>query len=548
MRRAHALFPAPARSLALALTAALLLGGCGGDAGEQGSSSRPSDPSLKPLPELVISYGNNSRPYMPNPNEVATQIAIVLRDVGFDVQLRKEEWASYLNLVKNGKHQMALMGWSADYPDADNFLYVLLDKENAVEGSANNISFYRDEQVHEWLTAARQSHDTAERLELYKKAQEKIFDDCPMIPLVYTQKAIAFRKGFGPLDVEAMMHPLLRLVTEPKDGTLVFLRGQDSVRLDPGDVSDGESSKVIEQVFDTLTRFTPGTTDVEPSLATSWTSSKDHKTWTFQIRAGVSFHDGSPVDGEAVVNAFERQRDPKHPQHFPDGSWEFWQGLFGFVEKVELGSGPMEVVFRMNAPAPPFFLAQLAQFSASIPSKKALDELGEKFRRAPVGSGPFRFVSWDSDVAITLERNEDYWDGAPALKQVVFRIGENATVRSRRLRDAQQADLIDNLDLETIAALEQDPNVTVVRKPGTNVCYLSLNNLRPPFDDKRVRQAIAWALSHARIVKYAYRDLALPATTPVPPTLPAHHKGLVLRKRDVEKAKALLREAGYDAH
>ena len=520
----------------LALLAILALVGCAGDDGT-GSGGKP----LK----VVLSYGNNSRPYMPNPSSVATQVAIALRSIGIEVTLQKEEWASYLNLVKNGEHQMALLGWSADYPDADNFLYVLLDKDNARPGSANNISFYRDDEVHEWLMAARTSHDPEERIRLYHKAQEKIFDDCPMIPLVYTEKAIAYRKGFGPLGVEPVTHPVLRRVTEPKDGTLVYLRGQDSVRLDPGDVSDGESSKVIEQVFDTLLRFKPGTAEVEPSLATSWAHSDDMATWTFQIREGVKFHDGSPLNGEAVVNAFERQRDKAHPHHFPDGSWEFWQGLFGFVEKVELGATPMEVVFRLSQPAPPFFLAQLAQFSSSIPSKAALDKLGDGFRRNPVGTGPFRLVDWKSDVSITLERNDSYWDGAPALKQVVFRVSENAAVRSRRIRDNQQADLIDNLDPETVHGLEEDKNVVVARMPGINVGYLAMNTMKKPFDDKRVRQAVAFALNKDRIVQLSYRGLAKAATTPVPPTLPAHHEGITDRKRDAAKARALLKEAGF---
>ncbi len=528
--------------LAIVLSLALLLlaPGCGRtDDGGVGADG------LKPLPTLVLSYGNNSRPYMPTPGSVATQIKLALRSIGFKVELRKEEWASYLNLVKNGGHQMALLGWSADYPDADNFLYVLLDKDNARLGSANNISFYRDEEVHAWLRQARSSHDSAERLRLYHLAQAKIFDDCPMIPLVYTEKTIAYNKAFGPLAAEPVTHPLLRLVTKPKDGTLVFLRGQDSVRLDPGDVSDGESSKVIEQVFDQLLRYKPGSTEVEPSLATSWTHSDDFKTWTFQIRKGVTFHDGSPLDGAAVVNAFERQRDPQHPQHFPDGSWEFWQGLFGFVAKVELGAHPMEVVFHLSEPAPPFFLQQLAQFSASIPSKKALDTYGVKFRLHPVGTGPFRFVSWESDVAITLDRNEAYWDGAPALKRVIFRIGENPTVRSRRLKDHQNADLTDNLDPESVPSLEADPSLAVSRIPGMNVGYLALNTMKPPFNDKRVRQAVAWALNKARIVALSYRGLAQVATTPLPPTLPSHDRTIQPRVRDAAKAKALLREAGY---
>jgi peptide/nickel transport system substrate-binding protein len=216
------------------------------------------------------------------------------------------------------------------------------------------------------------------------------------------------------------------------------------------------------------------------------------------------------------------------------------------VSKVELGDGPMDVVFRLSEPAPPFFLAQLAQFSSSIPSKVALDKYGTAFRRKPVGTGPFKLTSWESDVAITLERNDDYWDGAPALEKVVFRISQNATVRSTRLRSDQQADLIDNLDPQTVEQLVADEHVEVSRMPGINVAYLAMNNMKPPFDDKRVRQAVAYALNKDRIVQLAYRGMAKAATTPVPPTLSTHNSEIQDRTRDVEKAKALLREAGYD--
>lgn len=528
-------------SASVLLALLLGLGACGSkDGGGGDDHGIPIEPV-----RITLSYGNNSRPYMPSPSSVATQVAIALRDVGFDVTLDKKEWASYLQMVKNGEHQMALLGWSADYPDADNFLYVLLDKDNAVPGRANNISFYTSEEVHERLMAARNTHDRAERTRLYHEAQEIIFEDCPMIPLVYTEKAIAYRKGFGPLGVEAMSHPILRLVTEPVDGTLSYLRGQDSVRLDPGDVSDGESSKVIEQVFDTLLRFKPGTTEVEPSLATSWTSSEDKATWTFQIRPDVKFHDDSPVDGAAVVNAFERQRDPEHPHHFNDGAWEFWHGLFGFVKQVRLGAHPMEVVFELDGPAPPFFLGQLAQFSSSIPSKAALDKLGKDFRSNPVGSGPFKFVRWETGVSIHLARNDAYWDGAPKLASVVFRNSNDPTVRSRRLRTNKDADLIDNIDPETVPQLEQDGDIAVARMPGVNVGYLAMNTTKKPFDDKRVRQAVAYALNKARIIKLSYRGLAKQATTPVPPTLPGHNGSIVDRKRDAKKARELLRDAGF---
>ena len=516
------------RFTSLCVALALLVGsGCG-------------DTGAKPILRVTLTHGNNSRPYMPLPREVAKQIKGALAGAGFDVTIEQMEWGSYLDFVQNGGHQMALLGWSADVPDADNFLYVLLDKDNARPGSANNISFYTSEEVHALLIEARRISDPDRRRALYRQAQEIIFRDVPMVPLVHTERMIAHRAEFRPLDIEPVTHPVLRRVEEPKDGTLVYLRGNDSVKLDPGDVTDGESSKVVEQIFDQLLRFKPGSTEVEPSLATAWTHSDDRMTWTFTIREGVSFHDGTPLDGAAVAGAFERQRDPAHPHHFDDGVWAYWQDLFGFVTRVEVGATPMQVVFRCSQAAPPFFLQMLAAFNASIPSPAALTKYGRDFRRNPVGTGPFRFVSWKSGEEIHLGRNEAYWDGAPALRQVFFRVSENPTVRTTRLLAGEQADLIDNIDPDTVSKLENSAAVRLVRKPGLNVGYLAMNTQKPPFDDPRVREAVALAISKARIVKFAYQSQAIPAVTPVPPTVDGHHEGLTDRTRDVKKARALL--------
>ena len=528
------------------LALALPLVGCGEDGGSSGGGKH-----LK----VVLQHGNNSRPYMPWPVDVAKQVAASLEEIGFEVEVRPEEWSSYLEAVQNGRHQMALLGWSADVPDADNFLYVLLDKDNARLGSANNISFYTSEEVHELLIKARRTDDAPERERLYAKAQQLILRDAPMVPLVYGEKMIAFRTPFGQIGVEPVNHPQLRSVPSPKDGTLVFLRGNDSVKLDPGDSTDGESSKVIEQVYDTLLRFKPGSIEVEPSLAASWDHDEARTLWTFHIRDGVRFHDGTPCDGAAVVNAFERQRDPTHPHHYDDAEFAYWKDLFGFVERVEPGEGPLDVVFRLNEPAPPFFLAMLAAFNTSIPSPANLDKGALAARRSPVGTGPFRFSSWDPGVEIRLERNDDWWGDKPALETVRFLVSADPTVRSRRLLSAEQADLIDNIAPQTLGALEAASDVVVVREPGLNMAYLSMNTTKAPFDDVRVRQAVQLAIDKTRIVRAAYQGVAQEATSPVPPTVFGHNAALQPvadhstpegHAKAIAAAKKLLREAGYD--
>lgn len=521
----------PVRAAALLLASLVLLAGCG-------DAPREDGPRLS----LVLSYGSVSRPYMPNMEEVAKQVAGDLEEAGIEVDLKKLEWPAYLQRVKNGEHQLGLLGWSADIPDVDNFLYVLLHKSNARPGEANNISFYTDEAVSGWLEEARYAADPAARTALYRQAQAKIFADVPMVPLATSDRVVAHRAAVGPVGLELVTHPQLRLCTAPRDGRIVIGRSGDAVKLDPAVITDGESSFPVEQVFDTLVRYTPGTSEVEPALAESWRSNPERTAWTFTIRPGVLFHDGTPCDAKAVVNAFERQRDPKHPHHV-GGEFALWQDLLGgFVERVEEGPGEREVVFRCSRPAPAFFVPTLAVFTFCIPSPTALGRLGADFARNPVGTGPYRFVSWQSEVEIVLTRFDGHWGGAPAVKDIVFRRIPDAGTRAQALRSGA-VDVVDNLDLATLPQLAADPQVKVERQPGMHIAYLSLNTKVKPLDDVRVREAIALALDKQRIVKAAWEGQAQPATTPVPPNLLAPPPGLVDRTRDLARARALLAEA-----
>ncbi len=517
------------------LLLALVLAACGDKGGEG-----PSGAGSVEL-EVVLSYGAVSRPYMPNMEEVAKQIAGDLEEAGLTVDLKKQEWGPYLQRVRNGEHQLALLGWSADIPDVDNFLYVLLDKTQARLGDANNISFYTDEAVHLLLEEARYTYDAARREALYRRAQAKILADAPMVPLAFSDRILAHRTSVGPIAMELITHPLLRLATEPKDGRIVFGRSGDAVKLDPAVITDGESSNPVEQIFDTLVRYTPGTATIEPGLALSWTSNAEHTVWTFALRPGVTFHDGTPCDAAAVAHAFERQRDPAH-KHHKGGEFAYWTDLLGYVERVEPGASALEVVFRCSRPAPAFFVSTLAVFSFCIPSPTALDKHGEAFSRNPVGTGPYKFVSWQSDVEIALTRNDSWWGGAPAVKEIVYRKIPDAGTRTQALKSGA-VDVIDNIDLATLPQLESNAGIKVVRQPGMHVAYLAMNTRKKPFDDPRVRQAVAYALDKRRIVKAGWEGQAQPAATPVPPNLLAPSPDLKDRERDLARARALLSEA-----
>jgi len=326
-----------------------------------------------------------------------------------------------------------------------------------------------------------------------------------------------------------------------KPVTFVYARGKDSPGLDPAEVTDGESALVLVNVYDTLVRFKYGSAETEPALATSWKAADDHLSMTFELRPGVKFHDGTPLDAAAVVANMERQRDAKHPFNFLKDRYAYWGDMFGFVKACS-AAGPMTVRFDFAEPMPPFFLSLLAMFSASIVSPRALEQGKEYVARHAVGTGAFRFVSWAKEE-ITLEANDAWWDGRPRLDKLVFVVVTDLRTAFLRLESGQVdgIDLVATRDVPRVAA---DKRFTLQQvNPGLSVCYLSMNNDVKPFDDVRVRRAVALAIDKKRIVDAAYENLATPIATLVPSTIP-YSAAIPDRVRDVEAAKRLLAQAG----
>ena len=323
--------------------------------------------------------------------------------------------------------------------------------------------------------------------------------------------------------------------------TLVYARGKDSPGLDPAEVTDGESALVLANVYDTLVRFKYGSAETEPALATSWKAADDHRSITFELRPGVKFHDGTPLDAAAVVANMERQRDPKHPFNFLHDRYAYWGDMFGFVTSCS-APGPMSVRFEFSAPMPPFSPTLLAMFSASIVSPAALAQGRDYVARHPVGTGAFAFESWAKEE-ITLVANGAWWDGRPKLDKLVFVVVPDLRTAFLRLENGQ-VDGIDNVATRDVARIRADARFRLHEvNPGLSVCYLSMNNDVKPFDDVRVRRAVALAIDKARIVDAAYENLATPIATLVPASIP-YSAPIKDRVRDVAAAKRLLAEAG----
>lgn len=326
-------------------------------------------------------------------------------------------------------------------------------------------------------------------------------------------------------------------------GVLVFARGGDSVGLDPGRETDGESFYGSHQIFDTLVEFKPGTTEVQPALAESWEVSSDGLVFTFNLRSGVKFHDGTPFNAEAVEFSFGRQLDENHP-YYDHGPWKYFGGMgMGSIIDEIVVVNDLTVKFILTAPEAPF-VSNLAMDFAAIVSPTAVALYDEEFPSNPVGTGPFKLVSWTKDDSIVFEANKDYWGEGPYLDRLILRVIPDATARYLALK-AGEVDVIDFPSAEDLELMAADPNIELIQQAGLNVGYIAMNVDKEPFGDVRIRQAMNYAINREEIIEGVYGSAGQVAKNPIPPTIWSYNDDIEPYPYDPAKARELLAAAGY---
>jgi peptide/nickel transport system substrate-binding protein len=324
---------------------------------------------------------------------------------------------------------------------------------------------------------------------------------------------------------------------------LVFGKTSDAVKLDPADVNEGESASVTQNIFDTLVRYKSGTTTVIPGLATDWSVAADNVTYTFTLRAGVRFHDGTVFDAAAVKYNFERQMDPHHPGH--TASYEYWLNFFAAVVKRVDAPNASTIVITLKEPDATF-LANLALFSMAIVSPTAIAKWGKDVVRHPVGTGPFKFNVWVPGQKIILDANPDYWEGRPKLDKLVFKPIPENSVRLLELENGAIQGM-SGVNPDDAARIQGHPALELKTGPGLNIGYLALNTQKPPLENKLVRQAINMALDKSAMVNafFANGTLGEAAINPMPPAVWGYNTSIRAYPHDPAAARALLVKAGF---
>ena len=314
-------------------------------------------------------------------------------------------------------------------------------------------------------------------------------------------------------------------------GSLTFAAGADPDSLDPQNTQSNPGEQVNRMMYENLVRFN-AKMQVEPALAESWTQSPDGLVWTFELRKGIRFHDGTPFDAKAVKYFFDRVLGDEKP---------FKASLYTpFVQGAQVvDDHTVRVTLKQPFAA---FLFRLAHSAGGIVSPAAHQKYGKDLTLHPVGTGPFKFKEWVKSDHVTLERNDGYWGGKPLLDSVVVKTVREDAARVLML-EAGDADLILNIPPEDITRLRKDPRFAIESIPTARALYVVINVKKKPFDDVRVRQALNYAVNRESIVKNLYQGNAEAISGIVAPLQNGYAK-LPGYAHDPKKAKELLAQAG----
>jgi peptide/nickel transport system substrate-binding protein len=314
------------------------------------------------------------------------------------------------------------------------------------------------------------------------------------------------------------------------DGVLKIAIGANLNTLDPARTTLGEEYNYDVLVFNGLTRMTPEM-KTEPDLAASWEASEDLKTWTFHLRKGVKFHNGRELVADDVVKSFERVLDP--------ATGSSARSNFTMIEKVA-ALDPATVRFDL-AYGYGGFADILTDRQVKIVPADHIAELPT----APIGTGPFKFVSYTPGDRLVLTRNPDYFEpGLPKLEGVEERIIPDMTVRIAAL-ETGDLDYVWDLPPDQVDKLKANPKLKVENAPAASWDGAILNNEIPPFNDVRVRRALHLAVSKPDLIKIVLFGYGQPTHSPIPPNDPFFDASIPFTKADPVAAKKLLAEAGY---
>src|SRR3989449_1654494 len=338
-----------------------------------------------------------------------------------------------------------------------------------------------------------------------------------------------------PLGVAALVLAVLVSAAPAEPVQITIAPPAEATTMDPGRSTQVLTVNYFVNLYDTLTRWDTAL-QLQPGLATSWKNVSE-TTWEFTLRPGVRFHDGAPLTTEDVKATLERNLQPGKTVVTPG---------FTTIEAVQIVSP--SVIRILTKKPDPLIAVRMAQMGSQIlPARLTTDDGVKELARRPIGTGAYRFVEWVKDERLVMEANRDWWgwEGKPpAIERVVWKPIPDDFPRIVALEKGE-ADIITNVPPDRMKSIAEGRGTRIVTAQATRYVVLSMNTTQPPLSDKRVRQAMHYALDAPAIIKNLYAGMGKPFSGGVADTDFGYNAALKPYPYDPAKAKALLTQAGY---
>ena len=348
----------------------------------------------------------------------------------------------------------------------------------------------------------------------------------------------------GALLASAIALPVTTPAFAGNNDTVVIGLQAEPVTFDPTQISDLNTARVVHRIYEGLVGIKYGTYDLEPRLAESWEISADELVYTFKLRAGVKFHDGTDFNAEAVKFSFERQRDENHPAH-GELTYRGVNSYLGPVDTIDVVDD-LTVRITLKNPSGPF-LARVTGMTMKIVSPQALTKHGDDVGQFPAGTGPYKLDEWEPGIRAKLTANTDYWGDAPAIKNLIYVPIVEPAARLSAVTTGE-IDLTIDVPFDSLADLEANPDVELKQGASAHVWFIVLNTQLsdPPFDNVLVRQAMNHAVDKEGIVNDILQGTAVVSTGPLSPGYgELQNTDVHQYPYDPDKSRELLAEAGH---
>lgn len=503
--------------------------------------------------KLVIDWWYESSGHYPQSADQAAVYKAQMEKTGLiTVNLHAADWPSYKTNRDAESMPVYVYGWYPDYLDPDDYMFPFLHSKGGGWLHMN----YNNPEMDKLLEQARAISDPTQRDQLYQQAQKIMVDDAAIVP-VFQGSAYAVTKP----DVQGVVLDITQnmyywLITPPAGKDTLIVGTTDSVEtnVDVAEAYDFFGLNVVLNTGGALVYIKPGSAagpnDFEPGLATAWSASADGLTWTFDLRQGVKFSDGTEFDANAVKYSFDRSL-----ALYLDDSSQAGIGYRDIIDSVEVAS-KYQAVFHLKIPFSPFLSLMAFQGSFIVNPKLApMDSAvnyveGDARASSPDDLGPYVLTSWSrkagKDYEMTYDVNENWYGPAPAAKHITIRFYSDATALALAMRSGDIDMAFRQLAATDIKNFQTDSTVKVWEGTGAFIQYICFQEKIPPFDNPKARQAIAAALNRQEVVDTVFLGQAVPLYSMIPMGMAFHQDAYkTLGDANIDLSVSLLQELGY---